>query len=120
MMLFLLHDTNREHPVGFESKTRNMFDPEEDDVPLNVTAGSEPPPLAIEEATTEIVPEDGASGDEEEQQKEPSTCSRRDCTKKQRFDSLFCSDSCGVSALESDLLRTFQYSSDIHPSMLRN
>lgn len=117
MMLFLLHDTNREHPVGFESKRRNMFDPEEDDVPLSDT-GSEPPPLAKEEATKNV-PEDGAS-DEEEQQKEPSTCARRDCTKKQRFDSLFCSDSCGVSSLENDLLRTFQYSSDIHPSMLRN
>lgn len=117
MMLFLLHDTNREHPVGFESKRRNLFDPEEDDVPLS-DAYSEPPPLAKEEATKNV-PEDGAS-DEEEQQKEPSTCSRRDCCKKQRFDSLFCSDSCGVSALEHDLLRTFQYSSDIHPSMLRN
>lgn len=47
------------------------------------------------------------------------TCSRQGCNKKSRFDSIFCSDSCGVSTLETDLLRTLQYADKLHPSLLR-
>jgi hypothetical protein len=124
MMLFLLNDTQRELPGGFGSRRRNIFDPEEDDVSMNESC-TEAPPLDKEVETLEPLGEgedaSAASGNEEEdEQSEPAACARKGCTKRPRFDSLFCSDSCGVSALESDLLRTFQYASDIHPSMLRN
>lgn len=128
MMVFLLQDTLREHPVGFESKRRNVFDPEEDD---EKDDSSETPQTteASEDAENTKPPaqdppadNDDAEVDEngEEKKKEPTICSRQGCSKKPRFDSLFCSDSCGVSALEGDLLRTFEYASDIHPSLLRN
>ena len=68
------------------------------------------------EASSAVVSAD----DDDQSVNGPLVCARNGCTKSPRFDSLFCSDSCGVSALESDLLRTFQYASDIHPSMLRN
>ena len=48
-----------------------------------------------------------------------SVCARPDCDQKARFDSIFCSDSCGVSTLETDLLRTLQYANKLHPSLLR-
>jgi hypothetical protein len=38
---------------------------------------------------------------------------------KHRFDSAFCSDACGVSVLESDLMQTLFDASEIHPSVLR-
>jgi hypothetical protein len=138
MMLFLLQDTIREHPVGFESRRRNIFDPEEDDMPMDAIMDAESsPPVTEAFATEEVEKElttmeaaavevDGGEADmdedeeDERRRKEPTICSRTGCTKKPRFDSLFCSDSCGVSSLESDLLRTFQYASDIHPSLLRN
>merc|ERR1712216_769807 len=47
-------------------------------------------------------------------------CARIGCSRPNRFDSRFCSDACGVSVLELDLLRTFQDASDIHPSVLRH
>ena len=46
-------------------------------------------------------------------------CLNRGCRRRPRFDSVFCSDSCGVAALERDLLHSFEYASDIHPSLLR-
>jgi len=49
-----------------------------------------------------------------------AACSRRGCARKPRFDSIFCSDSCGVSTLETDLLRTLQYAGKLHPSILRS
>jgi len=46
-------------------------------------------------------------------------CAGQACNQKPRFDSIFCSDSCGVSTLETDLLRTLQYASKLHPTVLR-
>jgi hypothetical protein len=37
-----------------------------------------------------------------------SLCVRPCCTEKRRFDSLFCSDGCGVASMELDLLRSLQ------------
>lgn len=51
--------------------------------------------------------------------KNDQVCSRDGCSKKPRFDSIFCSDSCGVSTLEGDLLKTLEYASKLHPSVLR-
>jgi hypothetical protein len=50
---------------------------------------------------------------------EPGMCMRKGCVHRRRFDSLFCSDACGVLALEMDLLRSLQDASDVHPSVLR-
>jgi len=49
-----------------------------------------------------------------------SLCARQGCKKHPRFDSIFCSDACGVSELEFDLLRSLQYASEAHPSVLRS
>ena len=43
-----------------------------------------------------------------------SKCSKRGCSMKSRFDSLFCSDACGVKALEVDLLRSLQYANELY------
>ena len=47
-------------------------------------------------------------------------CIRPNCKKPSRFDSSFCSDACGVATLELDLLRSFEYSKEMHPYILRN
>jgi hypothetical protein len=49
-----------------------------------------------------------------------SGCARQGCKRKPRFDSIFCSDSCGVAAIEVDLLHSFEYANDIHPALLRS
>ena len=46
-------------------------------------------------------------------------CARPCCKRKPRFDSAFCSDGCGVSTLELDVLRSLQYANEIHPYQLR-
>ena len=129
MMVFLMQDTLRENPVGFEAKRRNIFDPEEDEVPNDVGNTSSKTEASEVEEHPISLPDDPLPGEDDSdnygesaghQKKESSLCSRPGCSKRPRFDSVFCSDSCGVSALESDLLRTFEYSSDIHPSLLRN
>ena len=139
MLVFLLQDTLKKAPVGFERNRRNIFDPEddpEDDDASEVSVGSESDEdqgtdkklLAIPDdehnsASSQRVQEVGGKNvhdREKSAKKECATCKRKECTKVARFDSLFCSDACGVSSLESDLLRTFFYSSDIHPSSLRH
>lgn len=131
MMLFLLQDTMKRHPVGFEARRRNIFDPEEDEIhgeDKNPDTPRSPASLSKDGEKTSSTEgsersksdETNGEDDHSSRKKEPSRCARYGCSKKPRFDSLFCSDSCGVSALESDLLRTFQYASDIHPSLLRN
>ena len=47
-------------------------------------------------------------------------CIRPNCNKPSRFDSSFCSDACGVATVEVDLLRSFEYSTEMHPYILRN
>ena len=123
----------REHPIGFEKDRRNIFDPEEDqpssddavdqDKKVQSVANQNDTeeqsrvlrePIAT--ATTEVHVDEETTSKE----KTPPVCARKNCTRKPRFDSLFCSDSCGVSSLELDLLFSFQESSDIHPAILRN
>ena len=133
MLIFLLQDTLKKAPVGFEKKRRNIFDPEDDDseVALELESdedqGYDGSPLALannEEHVANSRMDKGANNKSKynmvKNVMECPTCQRKGCTKKSRFDSIFCSDACGVSALEKDLLRTFFYSSDIHPSSLRH
>jgi hypothetical protein len=124
-----MRDTMREHPVGFDKERRNIFDPEEDPEPEqestveepertngsdNAHHGKSPDEDAI------VAPDTFTSDLKKKEEDRTQTCAREGCTRKPRFDSLFCSDSCGVSALELDLLRSYEESSDIHPSVLRN
>ena len=104
MLVFLMQDTKRETPVGFEKTRRNIFDPQDDD---------------DSEGKEGADPEESNNGKKKGKIIGP-ICIKKGCCKPARFDSIFCSDACGVSTLESDLLRTFFYSSDIHPSSLRH
>lgn len=125
ILLFLMRDTMKEHPVGFENERKNIFDPAEDEESLLATLESSQDEEGLKEndktedakSTLDV---DTAKEEEESTTKIVNHCARDGCTKKPRFDSIFCSDSCGVSALESDLLRSVQESNDMHPSILRN
>ena len=101
MMLFLMNDTTKQHPAGFEVSRRNIFDPEEDPVctPANSSVGES---------------KDGGI-----QHVKDNKCSRQGCNLKPRFDSRFCSDSCGVSCLEIDILESLKFANKLHPSVLR-
>ena len=126
MMLFLLQDTLRTHPSGFEKRRRNIFDPEEDNTAADdeLDAESKSSSASADEVDADDTKETSyrseSSTNGENGNETRTTCQRTGCSHKPRFDSLFCSDSCGVITLEKDLLRTFQYTSDIHPSLLRN
>jgi len=117
MLVFLMQDTIKDTPVGFENVCRNIFDPEDDD-DSESNKGSD----SEEEASSEKEKKNGKNenGRDKGTKTERAICKRKGCSKFSRFDSTFCSDACGVSTLESDLLRTFFYSSDIHPSSLRH
>lgn len=105
MMLFLQNDTSKLHPAGFEVPRRNIFDPEEDPIDVSSEEGSSMDVLDLPGSKT------GKSSD--------VICARMDCDKRSRFDSIFCSDSCGVSTLEKDLLHSLQFAANLHPSVLR-
>jgi hypothetical protein len=118
MLLFLMQDTAKQHPVGFEGHRVNIFDPAEDE---HADAHEVPEKTPTNGSTLNggnIESDGGTEGKEGES--ENQACVRPGCCSKPRFDSLFCSDSCGISVLETDLLRTFQDASDIHPSVLRH
>jgi hypothetical protein len=130
MMLFLQNDTIKEHPAGFEVTRRNIFDPEEDPVgmaKLEGNASSVPDTGKQMEVALSSMKGIVTSNFMENNVREglgnnkdvntTQVCSRLGCKRKPRFDSIFCSDSCGVSTLETDLLRTLQYASKIHPSV---
>lgn len=127
MMLFLQQDSRRDKPVGYEKQRINIIDPEDDEVPV---MGSQLELAALEEQMHSH--EAAVTPDEEVGRRisaalrtnntiaAPTThCVRVGCPRKPRFDSIFCSDACGVSALQMDLLHAFQYANDIHPSLLR-
>lgn len=126
MMLFLLQDTLRTHPSGFEKRRRNIFDPEEDNTAVDDELDAESKSSSnsdqggAEDSKETSHSENALNGDNGNAKKTQAKCQRTGCSQKPRFDSVFCSDSCGVITLEKDLLRTFQYTSDIHPSLLRH
>jgi hypothetical protein len=113
----------RERPVGFDKERKNIFDLEEDPEPEQEptiqenerTNGNDAHHCESTEIDAIVAPDS-----KNKATRVTHPCAREGCTRKPRFDSLFCSDSCGVSALELDLLRSYEESSDIHPSVLRN
>ena len=117
MILFLQNDTNKPHPVGFENVRRNIFDPEEDPTPA-VVEDSLKSDSSVKEAEVLIESDGEPEGLVEEHKAcgEAVYCARVGCQKKPRFDSTFCSDSCGVSTLETDLLQSLNYAQELHPS----
>jgi hypothetical protein len=122
-----MRDTVRDHPVGFERERKNIFDPEEDNLDAEITeATAEKDDADPDKDITGEIKETESNGEHDDESEEeskptpPARCARTGCNRRPRFDSRFCSDSCGVSALELDLLYSFQESSDIHPSVLRN
>jgi len=121
MLVFLMQDTLKKAPFGFEKNRRNMFDPEDDDESESESnEGSDSEEEVSPENDKKNCKNGNGNGREKELKPEQAICKRAGCMKSTRFDSIFCSDACGVSTLESDLLRTFFYSSDIHPSSLRH
>ncbi len=138
MMLFLLQDTLRDVPIGFQKRRKNIFDPEEDEAPADIAESSasvsnglhHPITGSIDESKVDVSVSDAeVDEDQDENEDDESQCSkkvgamkcaRENCHNKPRFDSVFCSDACGVACLESDLLRSFHYTSDMHPSLLRS
>lgn len=123
MLLFLQQDTGKERPVGFERPRRNLFDPEDDHA--TCVPNYEPQQETESHGSNDRHDDDAEdSYDDEEDcnrnERKRRACARSGCHDKPRFDSIFCSDSCGVSALEFDLLRAMEYGGDIHPSLLRS
>jgi hypothetical protein len=145
MTLFLRNDVRKATPAGFENPRRNIFDPEDDLIgrtnpgvlfingadsasslkPKSTSLSGEVDAVmhgtnGLENGTnfTGRVPNNrnsGKKGDNEAGQ----ICARQGCIQKPRFDSIFCSDSCGVSTVEADLLQTLEYASEMHPTSLR-
>jgi hypothetical protein len=148
MILFLQNDTSKDHPVGFEKFRRNIFDPEED--PVSVVVEDYKSESTFSDGSTmtsadldkdselngeaalmdtnielETIPNNSnlnkkMRGEKSAVHAESMRCVRKGCLQKPRFDSVFCSDSCGVSTLEMDLLHSLKYAQDIHPSVLRS
>ena len=116
--LFLQQDIKKVHPAGFEKPRRNIFDPEEDPEKSLGDGTKNPPPFLISTMhSNEDITDD--NGEVDSKVKVSQVCSREGCKRKPRFDSIFCSDSCGISTLESDLLQSLQYAGKLHPSVLR-
>lgn len=126
MMVFLQSDTNGEFPAGYEQRRRNLFDPAEDE------SGDRGSPDGVVEVQDNTEPFAGRRAPVRksilEKQQDPVLanqsvqfrCVRAGCTVRPRFDSMFCSDACGVAALQVDLLGALRCANDIHPALLRN
>lgn len=128
MMQFLQQDSRKEYPAGFEKHLTNLFDPDDDEQVQNggnhlIASTLSPMEDEEMEAHKGIVgrkpPALAESFDDDADSETEETCTRRGCCKKPRFDSVFCSDPCGVSALEYDLFRSLEVAGEMHPSLMR-
>eukprot|EP00525_Craspedostauros_australis_P002055 CAMPEP_0198124118 /NCGR_PEP_ID=MMETSP1442-20131203/39180_1 /TAXON_ID= /ORGANISM="Craspedostauros australis, Strain CCMP3328" /LENGTH=326 /DNA_ID=CAMNT_0043783451 /DNA_START=23 /DNA_END=1004 /DNA_ORIENTATION=- len=90
------------------------------DIDVDVTVDENLPPNHPDDGAKDIPQEKSdENGKEGDTKPKGGPCARSGCPNRHRFDSVFCSDACGVSAMESDLLRTFFYVSDMHPALFR-
>jgi hypothetical protein len=141
MMNFLIRDIRREAPIGYEKQPKNYLDPEVDfglSVVVQPSKGSAHMDEAFETYENDSSEERQLFSSmlhthDEDPEENPNVqdplehltrrprckCSRTGCTEYPRFDSLFCSDGCGILAMETDLLRSFQDAGELHPSVLR-
>lgn len=122
MIQFLENDTRKQDPTGYEKQLRNLFDPDDDEHPYEgddlAKAGSQDSQEG--EAHRHFIGrKPPARRSEKDTKRDEAVCARRGCSKRPRFDSLFCSDSCGVSELERDLLRAMYIAGELHPSLMR-
>ncbi|KAL7575944.1 hypothetical protein ACA910_000740 [Epithemia clementina (nom. ined.)] len=121
MLLFLMRDTKKPVPAGFEEEHKNLFDPcyndeEFDSLGYKPTIRRSDSQKQKKPAAGDSTTDDGGDPNTDEKRE----CLRENCNKTARFDSRFCSDGCGVHVLELDLLQAFYESNDIHPSVLRS
>jgi hypothetical protein len=128
MLLFLLRDTAKAVPAGFQHELCNIFDPADDHLLRDECSalhrhvlGEVREKMNSDESSSTLNNDDNDEDQKVEGEMYQSTgiCSRIGCERKHRFDSSFCSDACGLATLEMDLLKTFHDASDIHPSVLR-
>ena len=125
MLLFLQRDSARTVPAGFENTIFNFFDPDTPGVEDNDDAdyaSSVDTDVGCESNNGEPHSADGSDGNtsKDEGKATPKTCacSRKGCNVRARFDSMFCSDGCGVSVAEGDLLKSMELAATLHPSAL--
>ena len=146
MILFLQRDTLKSKPVGYESCRRNFFDVEEvhdtidddsftsDIISLKskevirgsllkkVSGPSSPKCVNLEKSEYDADSKSCSTTtglqdlNHTRNKSSKSNCAREGCSNKLRFDSLFCSDACGISAQEVDLLRSLQYAQELYLS----
>ena len=148
MILFLDRDNQKRYPAGFDNPQLNFFDPEEDYVRLacltDKAANASLENLMMVDANPSSDSESNECQEDADDvpnapvsdKSEPMIgktkvackmktevskyCIRQGCKRKPRFDSSFCSDACGVSVMETDLLRSLSFANNMHPFHLRN
>jgi hypothetical protein len=128
MIQFLQNDCRKEDPAGYEKHLRNLFDPDDDERPNQKFDDVASAPSQEEETLQGLVGRKppanptrlGEGTETGSQQTEDTVCARSGCCKKPRFDSMFCSDSCGILELEGDLLRAMYVAEEMHPSLMRS
>lgn len=147
MTLFLQRDSARDTPAGFEKPCYNFFDPETpslenaaDDIPkedptpkaveidavaadpistsISASAAPKEEGNGIPPAVSTSSDNDDDAGTKAKKKTNLAVCARGGCEKKCRFDSIFCSDACGVAVVEADLLKSLELASTLHPSVL--
>lgn len=127
MIDFLENDLRKKDPAGYEKHLKNLFDPDDDESPTRDTELAKAPSQESQEEETSQAfngrrpPSNTRRGDSADagSQAGDAVCAKRGCCKKPRFDSVFCSDSCGVLELERDLLRAMHIAGEMHPSLMR-
>ena len=143
MTLFLRNDLRKPNPAGFENPRRNIFDAEDDLIGMTNPEVSDSNGAATRTSNLNSTSKSQSGGmdtvklgrngclgnrtgrkpailsKEGKTDDKDVTCRRQGCSQKPRFDSIFCSDSCGVLTVEADLLQTLEYASEIHPTSLR-
>lgn len=120
-ILFLQRDTQLRNPVGLERHTFNLFDPADDKLRLALRKERDESFDSNDEAWEEETDGDKSEKPDkaDESKDHPTICIRVGCERQQRFDSCFCSDACGVSTMESDLLRTLKLAQRLPPEYLK-
>jgi hypothetical protein len=103
--LMMVNDVD---PSSSDSESSDCQDDEDDDVPNALVNDKSEPMLGRTKIASTKKP------------KASKYCIHQRCKRKPRFDSSFCSDACGVSVMETDLVRSLSFANNMHPFHLRN